>query len=104
MPVLRIFTGHKPLYFTAMSVQSAHKQSDTTPPGSLIEQPLTPPPSEQKFQASEEERIIEEITRRKTGCDYSEDPWQRYNLSPVAFQRIEKHFQNDDFVQHKLRY
>ena len=87
-----------------MSVQSAHKDSDTTPPGSLIKQTLNPPPSKQKFQASEEEHIIEEIIRHKTGCDYCEDPWQRYNLSPAAFQRIETHFQNDDFVQQKSRY
>ena len=84
-----------------MSVQSAHKESDTTPPGSFTKSPPTPPPSKQKSELSEQ--IIQEIEGRKTGHGFSTNPWLRYKLSQAAYKRLEKHFQKDGFVQDKLR-
>jgi hypothetical protein len=84
-----------------MSVQSAHKESDTTPPGSFTKSPPTPPPSKQKSELSEQQ-IIQEIEGRKTGHGFSTNPWLRYKLSQAAYKRLEKHFQKDGFVQDKF--
>lgn len=85
-----------------MSVRPAHQESNTTPPGSLTEAPLTPPPSEQKSGTSEQQ-IIQEIEGRETGRGFSTNPWLRYRLSQAAYKRLEKRFQRDGFVQDKLR-
>jgi hypothetical protein len=87
---------------TAMSARHAHQKSDTTPPGSFVK-PLTPPPSEQKSGTSEQQ-IIDEIEGRKTGRGISTGPWRRYRLPQAAYERLEKRFQTDGFVQDKLRY
>ncbi|KIX03047.1 uncharacterized protein Z518_06597 [Rhinocladiella mackenziei CBS 650.93] len=100
-------------------------ESFSTPP--LPQFPLTPPPSDQSLKTQDLstgksrkqkqgkqkgkhqsrtglEAIIEQVEKRKIGRGFFAVPWLRFKLSPTEFEHFEQHYQEDGFVQDKLRY
>ncbi|KIX08396.1 uncharacterized protein Z518_03052 [Rhinocladiella mackenziei CBS 650.93] len=48
--------------------------------------------------------IFKQVEKRKIGRGFFAVPWLRFKLSPSEFEHFEQHYQEDGFVQHKLRY
>ena len=80
-----------------MSIRRACQKSDTTPPGSLAKEPLTPPPSKQKS-GTTGKQIIQVIEDRKRDRGYPTSYWQRFKLSPVEYKYVEQR------LRHQVKY
>ena len=74
----------------------------TTPPESFTASPLTPPPCDQKS-ASVVPRLLEIIRNRKDGRNFSEEPWQAFNVNASEYKEFQQLVREDGFVQDKLR-
>src|SRR5271156_440986 len=73
------------------------------PPSTPLPPPLTPPSSEQKSRTVVKD-ITREVEKRKVGRGFSTNPWLRFKLSPTDYERWQQQYQEDRFVQEKLRY
>jgi hypothetical protein len=90
--------------FVTMVARRFRNSSLKTPPESFTSPLLTPPPSEQKSKALLLAPIIEEITNRRKGHNFSSQPWQRFELDENEFKALLQVLQKDGFTKDKLRY
>jgi hypothetical protein len=99
----RLFGSTTPPVSTSPMVTS----SPSTPPAPFTSPtPLTPPSSKQKARTRRTvlEDIIQEIENRKFGRGRSTNPWLRFKLSSSDYEHLQQRYQEDGFVQDKLRY
>src|SRR5947209_7880346 len=98
-----------------MRTRQAQQRSRTTrltkytkPPPLVPPRPLTRPSSEQESSTQKSRAVLEDIIReienRKIGRGFSDKPWLCFDLPPATYQLWEQRYQNDGFVQDKLRY
>lgn len=59
---------------------------DITPPGSVFEPPLTPPPTEEKSFSTRAERVIGHFEGHRKG--HRPGPWIECSLSPVDYSQV----------------
>src|ERR1700722_17324142 len=82
----------------------------TKPPSPPLtpRRPLTCPSSEQESSTQKSRTVLEDIIReienRKISLGFSDTPWLCFDLPPATYQLWEQQYQNDGFVQNKLRY
>ena len=96
------FASTSPTASTILPARTPKQSSTLLPP------PLTPPSSEQKSRPQISRNVVEDITKeiekRKVGSGFSTNPWLRFKLSPIDYECWQQQYQEDGFVQDKLRY
>jgi hypothetical protein len=85
-----------------MNIQRLSQETDTTPPASFANIPLTPPLTAEKA-TSLIPGIIEEIGKRRAGHNPSSDPWLTYEIDAAEYRNL-KQLLGEGFAKHKLRY
>jgi hypothetical protein len=90
-------------------IRNSHVMPDqhVTPPSSFTQQPLTPPPTDEKPFA-QARRVIALFRDRKAGSYTKEEPWKEFRLAPEEYAEVERLLSRDEalwgYVDDKIRY
>lgn len=57
-----------------------------TPPGSVFEPPLTPPPTAEKPLSTEAQRVVNQLRLHRANCQLS--PWWQIRLRPHIYKQV----------------
>ncbi|CAI6342366.1 unnamed protein product [Periconia digitata] len=86
---------------------SATQYQDTTPPTSFAEQPLTPPPTDEK-QFAHAHRVISLFREIRAGRHIERGPWTEFWLVKGEYDEIQRLLQKDEdlwgYVKDKIRH
>jgi hypothetical protein len=89
----------------SQTTQASHQH--ITPPSSLADAPLTPPPTDEK-QFTHVHRVIALFEDIQAGRHFTRDPWTEFQLAEGDYDEIERQLKQDKvllgFVQDKIRY
>lgn len=79
--------------------------ANTTPPGSVLEPPLTPPPTAEKPLSRDAQRVVKQLQLHRTNHQLT--PWWETRLTPRIYKQVLDILSVDkplrDYVEEKVR-